>query len=338
MIYNVSKRVGEDIVAHAAHFSSIARTARPLQENEIRCLEFLVRDWEYFDFPEGLNQEERSRLVSSNAEEYLKKDVMGRKEVEEMNETRNALSASFTSISLALLPHPGKAVTKPDFFDHQTDKMDETFRQMFLSYCDSVLDRLVRMIECSEDEFFFGREIYLVLSEACEHFRDRTPRLESLFSSASRASNMFAAERARKAFDEAFVNTPENFGVALRSSIETFDHLARFGPDEMKDEFRQTVADYAQERMEKETKIKMQIKLKRRRIKQAIVATSAGVVLAPFWIPTVISAALRSVAFFSASATSVVVGESAAPLVLTGMSSFAAILVASRIFKWRRGN
>jgi len=328
LIYNVSKRVGEDIVAHAAHFSSIAREARPAQLGETHLLSFLVRDWEYFDEDVlgGRGQEEMFEMVETSAASYLASEVMGEKLVSEANQNRQALKEAFNDIGVYLLPHPGREVTRPDFQEHQSERMDPMFRALLVRYCDQVILESERILAASS-VLIYGKELHLILTHACAHFRDQSPRLETLFASTARASNVFAAELARKKFDQVFAFTAERFHQSLEAAVEVFDQFARYGPDELKEEFRDSVARHAEAAMERLTQIQMQVKLKRRRMKQIAVATTAGVALAPFWLPSAVGFASRAMVFVASTTASQTSSEMAsAGVALTSMLALGVIL------------
>eukprot|EP00041_Stephanoeca_diplocostata_P036125 m.1302438 g.1302438 ORF g.1302438 m.1302438 type:complete len:462 (-) comp24807_c1_seq31:3200-4585(-) len=117
-IYNVSKRVGEDVLQHMHMFTKFGQMAYEQQSAEndsehvkpFQRLKFLVRDWGgKADFPFG----------DKGGTDYLEtvlnsSDGDGGDKLAELQEVRRDIRECFDDLSCFLMPHPGVEVAEGD--------------------------------------------------------------------------------------------------------------------------------------------------------------------------------------------------------------------------------
>lgn len=254
-IYNVDKNIQEDNLQQLALFTEYGRMVMTMdkeeRENEeskekteamkkpFQRIEFLVRDWQHFEADEEGDIEPLEKEMS----EYLT-TVLGEKELEELNETRDQIIDCFEEISCYMLTHPGPAVTKKKY-DGDTSKVDPIFLKLLDRFCHKVLGgnllkpKMIHGRALTVAEFAIYVKVYAGLFEKGADFPEATTMLEAT----ALANNTNATSEGVNLYKEkmntvvgpqitAFVKPSEleklhtdNFDLAL----ETFDRRANFG-------------------------------------------------------------------------------------------------------------
>jgi len=259
-IYNVDKRIQEDNLQQLALFSEFARvaveadTTRPekaIDEKPFQTIEFLVRDWQHFEDEENYDQMEQEM------NEYLEK-VISQREAEEMQDTREQISACFDKVTCFGLTHPGMAVIKKNF-QGEVSKMDETFLNLLDRYCRRVFHE-----KNLKPKVIHGREVvaaelgsfikaYAEMFASGASFPEATTMLEAM----SSANNTNAVNLAVTDYKEHMsrISGPkcsnyirpealqEDHRQLLAKSLSVFDSIATFGSKRSIEGARKTAID-----------------------------------------------------------------------------------------------
>ncbi len=200
LVYNVEKRVQEDHLQQLALFSEYGRMALSSQasscddSNEsstnssnvkpFQHVEFLVRDWQHFDD----EQEDDINSMRKSMDDYIAQ-VVKERNVKDLQETREQITACFEKISCFGLCHPGIPVTKKNY-DGSLALIDETFLTLVDAYARYAFD------ETLEPNLVMGRKI--TAPELREHvvqytklFHDgaRFPEAKTLLEATALANN-----------------------------------------------------------------------------------------------------------------------------------------------------
>jgi hypothetical protein len=315
----VGRILSEDIIAQTAQFASVARHARPLLAGENRVLQFLIRDWENTE-TESRDDDELRNTWKTAAEEYTKEVLLSAKEVVEVEQSRQALKGCFSEMTVALLPHPGLKVTRPEFEESALfDKADPQFQVLMTSLCKHILSRA-----SSLEPKPTGREVFYQLLEGCKALEESEIVVEPLFIATARANGAYALDQAQRAFLNAFGYQFDRFEDSLREAMRVFRSIARFGPESIREEFRDELVEFMEASLDRVRAINRQQRLRRTRMKQAAFVIVTGAVLAPWWIPAALSMAVRlGFNVTSKAAFAIVSPETAAVVAVTSLAVFA---------------
>ncbi len=200
LVYNVEKRVQEDHLQQLALFTEYGRMALTSQASScddsngsndnssnvkpFQHVEFLVRDWQHFD--DG--QEDDITSMRKSMDDYIAQ-VVKERNVKDLQDTRDHITACFEKISCFGLCHPGIPVTKKNY-DGSLASIDKTFLTLIDAYARYAFD------ETLEPNLVMGRKI--TAPELREHvvqytklFRDgaRFPEAKTLLEATALANN-----------------------------------------------------------------------------------------------------------------------------------------------------
>ncbi len=198
LVYNVEKRVQEDHLQQLALFTEYGRMALSSQASArdnngnnnspnikpFQHVEFLVRDWQHFDD----EQEDDITSMRKSMDDYIAQ-VMKERNVKDLQETRDHITACFEKISCFGLCHPGIPVTKKNY-DGTLASIDATFLSLIDAYARYVFE------ETLEPNLVMGRKV--TAPELREHviqytnlFRDgaQFPEAKTLLEATAMANN-----------------------------------------------------------------------------------------------------------------------------------------------------
>ena len=237
------KHIQEDHLQQLALFSEYGRVVAMTNEESVQkpfqTIEFLVRDWQHFDADEDGEIEPLEEEMSA----YLEK-VLGEREAQELQNTREHIKMCFDEISCYMLTHPGMAVMNKKY-DGDTKKIDTVFLKLLDRFCKNVLGgkclqpKKINGSELTVSEFTNYAIQYAALFKNGANFPHPTTMLEAT----ANANNMNAIEECMKLYKEIMdtvagpqVNACiepqklENKHQYFRSlALEKFDWKANFG-------------------------------------------------------------------------------------------------------------
>ena len=265
VVYNVEKRVSEDVLQHAAMFGDYARAvansvAARMEPNAtpnsttpfpFQHLEFLVRDWEHFSEPtdDALKRGE-TRQFDEECGAYTTETLAARSWGGDRLAVRDAITSAFRRVSVRMLPHPGLEVTRPafdgDLRTNATPAFQTALRHWLASTLSTVepkrlpngraltlgeLPRFISSFAAALNASASAAELppALTLLEATALANNATS-LEAAWTLFTRQRDA-ALQRRRKPEDEALA-------TATQAALALFDARATFGPRELASESR----------------------------------------------------------------------------------------------------
>lgn len=118
-IYNLMQSINENDLQNLQLFAEFGKNAsQHSTDKPFQKLIFLIRDWsDKKNYPYGEN----------GGQKYLQKQVLQKKEREELEMTRNSIASCFDTCEGFLLPHPGLDVAQD--FDGDLNKLTPDFRE-----------------------------------------------------------------------------------------------------------------------------------------------------------------------------------------------------------------
>lgn len=139
LIYNVRNNIQEDYLQQLTLFSEYAIIATKGKKNNsapFQTLEFLVRDWPYFqkEYVDSLDK------LEEHMKDYWDKVFAGRY-VEDLQDTRKLILSTFQTQCCYMLCHPGDAVIEENFNGRVAD-LKPLFVRLMDRYCSKVFDTI----------------------------------------------------------------------------------------------------------------------------------------------------------------------------------------------------
>jgi atlastin len=260
-VYNLSGRVQEDHLHELALFTEYGRTAEAEERREERAGEvapalrgtasiprppfqavtLLIRNSDETMDADKYNSDE---VDASHA--HLVHEIMSESNTEDIARTRSSIRACFEEMFAFRLPHPGKAVTRPDF-SGEVRHIDSDFLCAVEKFVDDMftkhlLPKQVRHMDLTASDTLRYMRVYSKLFKEADVF----PKLQNILDANAEANNHNAVTRALRRYTEEMQVEldragedhipPEQFQrhheAASGASMRLFNSLATFGPDE----------------------------------------------------------------------------------------------------------
>ncbi|EDQ90984.1 uncharacterized protein MONBRDRAFT_20202 [Monosiga brevicollis MX1] len=247
-IYNIKEKISEDILQQMHLFTEFGAmigrqqsTERPFQE-----LKFLVRDWEFEDYPAG----------AEGGQAYLDSILAtSEDQPEELREVREWLRGCYEDISCFLLPDPGKKVKKSEFAG-QLDLLEEDFREHLDVFVPSVLKDDALLVKRVAGEEVTCRGLRAFLEAYVAAFNDgELPEIKSIMKATADATLQVISSRAFETYEaqmrdvvgpsKPFVNTEtlsQSHERSRQDALSLFDSAQLIGGSKAREAAREQLA------------------------------------------------------------------------------------------------
>jgi len=219
-VYNISKRIGEDILTSMHLFTKFGQMVGENQtagggggggENKaFQSLMFLIRDWgnaRECGLEEGAKHLERVLHCGQDTVERSQSGAdSGNRE---LLEVRKDIQASFEEISCFLLPHPGHVVAEA--FDEETDavwageikKIRKIFRDHLRSLCPLVLDAENLAVKRVLGEEVTCGSLFTYMQEWVKCFHDgNLPEVTTVFVATAKVNHYNIRDKAQRYYKD----------------------------------------------------------------------------------------------------------------------------------------
>lgn len=261
LVYNVSMQIQEDNLQHLALFSEYGRVvlqgvraAMADQGVEIetphpfQSVEFLVRD----AVLDGDTVDESIAEMGAHLEKIMSVDTP-----DDLRRTRDQLRECFQDVRCFMLPHPGYDVSEQKLYDGAVEKIRLKFRTLVEAYVYRLFgERLTTKRIHGRD--VTARELHHFVIEYAKLFKQATvfPKAESLLEATATANNRAATDKALAAYKRemddkagprcgyvAPVELKKHHQACKAAALQTFDSLANFGPNHLRQEQRRFLTE-----------------------------------------------------------------------------------------------
>ena len=252
-IYNVEKRIQEDMLQHLELFSEYAKVVSGTGHHPLQTLMILIRDWQHGDINDDYIEYQR------HIDEYFHK-IMNGNYNEKAIQTRNNIKNCYSDITCTALPYPGNTVSECAESLVSMDQVREDFLNRLQGVSFMISQSLEKKKVLSQPIRLRDLADYIDNFLALLQENDKLPEPSTIFeitvsafynSLLKDSEKMYREWMQKKIADcDEFIFPPVYKRLAHDTYNQTLDHIKPklgLGSDERKQAFRTLLRDKTEE-------------------------------------------------------------------------------------------